>query len=313
MKTAIVLANLGAPSKQEEVRPFLKQLFGDADIFRFPFGRLGQAFFSSMISKFRAPKSRKFYQAIGGGSPLAANTVAQADALRERFTDNEEIHIFTAQRYWHPFLAEVVEEIRNGAFEKIILLPLFPHYSTTTTLSIINEWKRHDSGLPEPILVENFYGEPEYNLACAEKISDALKDFKEPPHIIFSAHSIPQSRVAGGDPYVSQIRENLERIMKNLPEDLTCSLAFQSKVGPVKWVGPPLEDELETLARTGRDQVIIYPISFVSEHVETLYELDVEFAEKASEMGFKRFVRASTVQTSEKFINVLEKLIRERL
>ena len=313
MKTAIILANLGAPASLDEVKPFLKQLFSDPDIFRFPFGKSGQALFSSMIATLRAPKSRKFYQAIGGGSPLAANTVAQANALRDRLHDIPGIKVFTAQRYWHPFIAEIADQIRADGFERIILIPLFPHYSTTTTLSIFNEWSRHGADLPEPLLVKHFHLIPEYNQACADRILESLQEFKENPHILFSAHSIPESRVKAGDAYVDEIHENIQQIMDKLPNGFNHSLAFQSKVGPIKWVGPPLKKELKRLIDKGVDQVLVYPISFVSEHVETLFELDVEFAKAARKLGFKRFVRASTVQTSAKFIDVLENLVRERI
>ncbi len=313
MRTAVILANLGAPGNLDEVKPFLKQLFSDPDIFHFPFGKPGQAFFSSMIATLRAPKSKKFYQAIGGGSPLAANTNAQAEALKDRFKDQPEIKVFTAQRYWHPFIAEIADEIRADGFERIILLPLFPHYSSTTTLSIFNEWSRHGADLPEPLLIERFYLIPEYNQACADRILESLPGFESTPHILFSAHSIPASRVKAGDTYVDEIRENTQQIMAKLPSELKHSLAFQSKVGPVKWVGPPLQNELERLINAGVEQVLVYPISFVSEHLETLFELDIEFAELAHKLGFKRFVRASTVQTSEKFIDVLENLVRENL
>jgi len=313
MKTAVILANLGAPSKLDEVRPFLKQLFSDPDIFHFPFGKPGQAIFSSMIATLRAPRSKKFYQAIGGGSPLAANTIAQADALRERFLDQPELKVFTAQRYWHPFIEELTDEIRKDEFGRIILIPLFPHYSTTTTLSIFNEWRRHGAGLPEPLLVERFYMMPQYSQACADRILESLQEYKDIPHILFSAHSIPESRVKAGDTYVDEIREHTQQIMERLPSELNHSMAFQSKVGPVKWVGPPLQNELERLINEGVEQVLVYPISFVSEHVETLFELDVEFAKIAKNLGFKRFVRAATVQTSAKFIDVLENLVRENM
>jgi len=313
VRTAVILANLGAPSQLDEVRPFLKQLFSDTDIFRFPFGKLGQSFFSSMIATLRAPKSRKFYKAIGGGSPLAANTVAQADALRDRLQDIPDIKVWTAQRYWHPFISEVADQLLSEAVERIIIIPMFPHYSTTTTLSIINEWKRRGRDLPVPIVIERFFEKPEYSQACADRIEESLQSFKVSPHILFSAHSIPQSRVEAGDTYLNEIRENMAQIMDKLPGDLSHSLAFQSKVGPVKWVGPPLDKELEHLINEGVEQILVYPISFVSEHVETLFELDIEFAEKARKLGFKHFVRASTVKTSDKFINVLEKLVRERI
>ncbi|NQT62476.1 MAG: ferrochelatase [Candidatus Marinimicrobia bacterium] len=313
MKTAVILVNMGAPSNLDEVKPFLKQLFSDPDIFHFPFGKRGQSFFSSMIATLRAPISKTFYQAIGGGSPLSENTIAQADALQGRLNDVAELKVFTAQRYWHPFISEVAEELRAGDYESIIILPLFPQYSTTTTLSIFNEWKQHNHNLPEAHFIERFYAEAAYNQACAQQIENAIKEFDKPPHILFSAHSIPQSRVTAGDSYIDEIYENMALIMEQLPDNMNHSIAFQSKIGPVKWVGPPLKKELKRLIKAGVDQVLVYPISFVSEHVETLFELDIEYAEIAQKLGYKRFVRAATVQTTEKFIDVLENLVREKL
>ncbi len=313
MRTAVVLVNLGAPGNLGEVKPFLKQLFSDPDIFSVPFGKLGQSLFSNVIATLRAPRSKKFYEAIGGGSPLVKNTNEQASALQDRFQDQPEITVFSGQRYWHPFIEEIVDEIRADRFERIILIPLFPHYSTTTTLSIINEWNRHGANLPKPLVVERFYGLPEYSQACADSILESLQEFDENPHILFSAHSIPESRVKAGDTYVDEIRENMLEIMEKIPRRLNHSLAFQSKVGPVQWVGPPLHNELTRLIKLGVKYILIYPISFVSEHVETLYELDIEYAGIARQMGFRHFMRASTVQTSGMFIDVLEKLVRERI
>ena len=182
--TDIILANLGAPTKPGEVRPFLKNLFCDPDIFHFPFGKPGQAFFSSLISMLRAPKSRRFYHAIGGGSPLHKNTIKQAEKLKNVLHSQGDFRIRIAQRYWNPFIADVAEDLRRNGSEKIILLPLYPHYSTTTTLSIVNEWKRVAADLPEPQIVERFYTEPLYIDACVEQIRNTLTEFSVKPHIL---------------------------------------------------------------------------------------------------------------------------------
>ncbi len=313
MKHAVIVANLGAPSNLGEVRPFLKQLFADPDIFNFPLGRLGQSFFSSLIATFRAPKSKKYYAAIGGGSPLHENTVTQALKLEQRLNRHGDFTVFTAQRYWHPFFEEIVAEVRNGDFDDIVLLPMYPHFSTTTTLSIVNEWKRQATGLPKPIVIERFYAEPGYNKACVQQIRATLSKFHKPPHILFSAHSIPVSRVAAGDLYEQEINANVELIMDELRRVYNYSVCYQSKIGPVKWLGPKIQEALDSLVHQGVDSVLVFPIAFVSEHVETLYELDIKTREYAKKIGIKQFERAHTVQNLNEFIRGLEKLILERV
>lgn len=311
MKHAVIVANLGAPSNLAEVRPFLKQLFADPDIFNFPFGKPGQAFFSSMIATFRAPKSKKYYTAIGGGSPLHENTVAQALKLEKMLREHGDFTVFTAQRYWHPFFGEIAAEVRKGNFDDIILVPMYPHFSTTTTLSIVNEWKRQAGDLPEPLVIERFYAEPGYVKACASQIRATLSKFHKPPHILFSAHSIPVSRVEAGDPYEKEINANMELIMDELKRVYNYSLCYQSKVGPVKWLGPEIQDALDGLVKKGVTSVLVFPIAFVSEHVETLYELDIQTREYAKTIGIQQFERANTVQDLNEFIEVLAKLIQE--
>ncbi|MCH7763572.1 MAG: ferrochelatase [Candidatus Marinimicrobia bacterium] len=310
--TEIILANLGAPAKPEEVRPFLKNLFNDPDIFHFPFGKTGQSFFSSLISTFRAPKSQKYYNAIGGGSPLHKNTLTQAEKLKRSLYSQGNYRIRVAQRYWNPFISEIAEEVRQDGGQKIILLPLFPHYSTTSTLSIVNEWKRVAADLPEPQIIERFYSEPLYIDACAEQINKTLKEFSNQPHILFSAHSIPVQRIVEGDPYEKEIVDNMELIMANLGLDVSYSLCYQSKVGPIKWLKPTVESEIDRLVAKGINHVLIFPISFVSEHLETLYELDIQKRDYALTHGIHEYRRASTVQDSDLFIQALAKVILEK-
>jgi ferrochelatase len=310
--TDIILANLGAPSGPGEVRPFLKNLFCDPDIFQFPFGKPGQAFFSSLISILRAPKSRRFYHAIGGGSPLHKNTIKQAEKLKNILHSQGDFRIRIAQRYWNPFIAEVAEDIRRDGSEKIILLPLYPHYSTTTTLSIVNEWKRVAADLPEPQIIERFYTEPLYIDACVEQIRNTLTEFSVQPHILFSAHAIPVQRVVEGDPYEKEIIDNMELIMDQFDRDYSYSLCYQSKVGYIKWLEPKVETEIDRLVAEGIGHILVFPISFVSEHLETLYELDIQKRDYALNHGIREYHRAATVQDSDLFIQTLSKIILEK-
>ena len=308
---AVVLTNLGAPTNLGEVRPFLKNLFRDPDIFQLPFGRIGQEIFSSLISTFRSPKSRKYYAAIGGGSPLHDNTVAQADKLQKALDEYGDFTVFVAQRYWHPFVSETVEEVRRANYEAITLLPLFPQYSTTTTLSIINEWNRVAQDLPDPHIIMRFYEEDGYLNACGEKIRAARDRFDLRPHILFSAHSIPLKRVLSGDPYEKEVKDNMELIMDRLGREYSYSLCYQSKVGPIKWLAPSFESAIDQLVERNLRHILVFPISFISEHVETLYELDIQKREYAEMQGVVQYERADTVQDSDEFIHVLKKLVLE--
>lgn len=310
-KKGVVLANLGGPTTLEEVRPFLRNLFADPDIFRLPFGKTGQAVFSTLISTFRSPKSRKYYSAIGGGSPIHENTLSQARKLRDVLREEGEFEVFVAQRYWHPFLDEIVPDIRSQGCESIILLPLFPHYSTTTTLSIINEWKRVAGDLPVPRIIMRFYKEEGYLKACVENIEALLDRFPVTPHLLFSAHSIPVSRVVNGDPYEREITENVELIMDRVGRDYPYSLCYQSKVGPIKWLSPSFETAIDSLVEDNVRHVLVIPVSFVSEHVETLYELDIQKRKYAEARGIVQYERAFTVQDSDNFIQTLRDLVLE--
>lgn len=308
-KTVVVLANLGAPSNLEEVRPFLKNLFGDPDIFHFPFGRIGQDIFSSMIAALRAPKSRRSYGAIGGGSPLHANTLAQAKKLQTSLDDVGDYKVFVAQRYWKPFIADVVQKVEAEHADRIIVVPLYPHYSTTSTLSIITEWKRHWTDDQTTQFVERFYDSPIYIKACVEQLEKKLNLFSAPPHILFSAHSIPMRRIAEGDPYQQELEHNMELIMEALNGDYGYSLCYQSRVGPIKWLGPKVETVMDSLVKKQIKNILIFPISFVSEHLETLYELDIQKKNYALTQGVESYVRAETVQDSDLFISALKELI----
>ena len=191
MKTAVVLVNLGGPDKLENVQPFLFNLFSDPDIFKLPFGEKGQEIFAGLISKYRAPKSARLYEQIGGKSPLHPNTLEQAAALQKKLREVDNYQVHVAQRYWHPLIPEVIEKLSHESFDKIVLLPLFPQYSNTTTLSVINEWVRFGEKLIPPIIIQRFHQHPKYIQACKERIIEKLDQASGKPHLLFSAHSIP--------------------------------------------------------------------------------------------------------------------------
>ena len=310
MKTAVVLVNLGGPDKLDNVEPFLFNLFSDPDIFKLPFGEKGQELFAGLISKYRAPKSAILYEEIGGSSPLHLNTLDQAAALQKKLREVDDFQVHVAQRYWHPLIPEVIEKLSHETFDKIVLLPLFPQYSNTTTLSVINEWVRHGEGLIAPIIIQRFHQHPKYIEACRERIKEKLDQVSGKPHLLFSAHSIPQSRVKQGDPYQDEIKETVGLILEDF-HGYGHSLCYQSKVGPTKWLEPNIKDELKELRNRGIKNLLVFPVAFVSEHLETLHELDIKYRKVAEELGFNQFIRVNTVQTHPLFIDCLKELVLE--
>ncbi|MGD9201473.1 MAG: ferrochelatase [Chitinispirillia bacterium] len=313
-KIGIILANLGGPSNSDEIYPFLRNLFSDRDIFRLPFGSLGQHIFSWLIASLRKSKSKKYYDQIGGGSPIYTKTKLLAEELQEKFNriiNKNKMNVFFFQRYWHPYAKEVAEIVKQYSFEKNILLPLYPQYSTTTSQSVINEWQRVSPLLPETSVIERFYNSSEYSRICAELIDRKLSIAAGNFHILFTAHSIPVKRIQMGDPYEKETRENMISIMNSLTEDYSFSLCFQSKVGPLKWLEPSFEKEIDRLVAKKIDQIVVFPISFVSENLETLYELDIQKKTYALKRGIKKFIRIETIQQSPLFTDFLFNTICE--
>jgi len=310
-KTAVVIANLGAPSRQDEVRPFLKNLFSDRDIFKFPFGKPGQKFFSSMISKFRAPKSAQHYAAIGGGSPLADITDKQGLALAEYVKDDGDFTVFCAQRYWPPFISQIAEQVEQGDFDRIVLLPLYPHFSTTTTDSIVNEWNQTFKGDMPTKIIYRFYNHPLYLKTCLRLIESKLQGMDGTPHLMFSAHGIPVSRVRNGDTYEQEIKDHVRLIMAQLPGNMNHTLCFQSRVGPVKWLEPTVEMAVDEILKNGQKNVLVFPISFVAENLETLYEVDIQKKEMALDKGILTWERVGAMDIDPGFIQTLGEVVLE--
>jgi len=310
-KHAVILANLGAPESIQDLRPFLKNLFMDPDIVRFPFGKIGQRFFSSMISLLRAPKSARHYELIGGGSPLQKQTEIQAELLRKALQGYGNYKVYTAQRYWHPLFNETANQIWNDSVQKITLVPLYPQYSTTTTQSIINHWRRQPN-LPEPQIIWRFYTEGLYLDAVIARIQEALQLFDEKPHLLYTAHSIPVSRIKAGDSYQTEIERHYELLQERLDYRYESTLAWQSKIGPVEWIGPSVKESLQALRKKGVERLLVVPLSFVSENLETLFELDIEYKACALKNGFHQYERAATVQDHPFFIKMLVNLIKEK-
>lgn len=310
-KTAVVLVNLGAPSTLDEVQPFLKNLFSDPDIFHFPFGKAGQSFFSSMISAIRAPKSKSFYASIGGGSPLRKITEKQGELLAKKLLSKGDFTVFTSQRYWHPFIHDIIVEVEKGDYNEILLLPMYPQYSTTTTQSVINEWNKIYRGNTNVRIINRFYNHPVYLKTCIGMIVTALQNYDQLPHLLFTAHSIPVSRVKNGDTYQIEIEDHVRLIMSQLPESMPYTISYQSKVGPEKWLEPTVEQALDQILATGETSVLVFPISFVAENLETLYELDIQKKDIALKKGIISWNRVPAMDLNEGFIQTLADIIIE--
>jgi len=308
----IVLFQLGGPDTLDAIQPFLFNLFCDPDIIDFPFARIGRRPLAKLISSTRAKKVEHHYSVIGGGSPIRRFTETQARALESALqSEGVNARCFVAMRYWHPFTAEAVAQLQAAGCDEVVLLPLYPHYSSTTVGSSLNEWNRHYRGKAPVRLVGSFYRDEAYLDALIEKIEAALGRFPigRRPEIVFSAHSLPQSIIDRGDPYQRQIEETVRLLMHRGNWPNRHRLCYQSKVGASKWLQPSLHRTLRDLAAEQVRDICIVPVSFVSDHVETLGEIDHEAREEAAELGFRQFEMTTGLNDSPKFISALASLV----
>lgn len=311
-KTAVILFNLGGPDSQQAVQPFLFNLFNDPAIIRLP--QPLRWLIAKLISSRRAPVAAEIYAKMGGRSPILPQTQAQAEALKISL-GGDEYRVFIAMRYWHPFSDEAAKAAKDWGAERIVLLPLYPQFSTTTTASSITDWQRAaaKAGLSVPTAVIGCYPEePGFIAAQTALLRDALPEAeaKGPVRILFSAHGLPKKVVTDGDPYQMQVEKGVAAILRLLNRpDLETQICFQSRVGPLEWIGPATDAEITRAALDGRS-IVVVPIAFVSEHSETLVELDIEYAELAHHNGAKGYTRVATVGTQPNFITGLAGLVR---
>jgi protoporphyrin/coproporphyrin ferrochelatase len=321
-RLGVVLFQLGGPDTLAAIEPFLYNLFCDPDIIDFPFARIGRKPLAKLISTTRARKVQHHYATIGGGSPIRHFTERQALALEtELIKHGLDARCFVAMRYWHPFASEAISRLRAAQCDEVVLLPLYPQYSSTTTGSSLNEWQRLLGTVltqPAHLPVYNvgpFYRHPMYLDAVIEKITEALARFDQPraPEIIFSAHSVPMSVIAKGDPYQRQIEETVRLLMQRGGWPNRHRLCYQSKVGASKWLQPSLHRTLRDLAAQKVREVCIVPVAFVSDHVETLGEINHEAREEALRLGIAHFEMTAGLNDSPKFISALAQLVWEAL
>ena len=309
-KTAVVLFNLGGPDSLESVQPFLENLFNDPDIFKLPFQKQLAAF----ISQRRAPKVAQEYKLIGGKSPLGYWTELQRSLLESRLRQiNPQLDVFTAMRYWKPLTAETAQLVAAREYEKLILLPLYPHFSISTTGSSYNEWKRNFKQDIQTAFIRSYQANEFYIKALNSKIDEGLKLFPEEVRndvqLVFSAHGTPQSYIKKGDPYSFQIQQTIYEIMQLRGDSHGHSICYQSKVGPMKWLEPSTSDTIESLALQGKKNLLIIPVSFVSDHIETLFELNIEYRHVAEKCGITNYFVMPGLNDSPKFIDALYSLV----
>ena len=312
MKKAIILFNLGGPDKLDNVEPFLFNLFYDPAILNLPtFLRYPLA---KLISNRRAPTAKKIYEELGGSSPILKLTTDQSNALEKKLNQNDsenEYKCFIVMRCWHPRAAKVINDVKIYNPDEVVLLPLYPQYSAATSGSSINEWhevcKKNNYKTKTSVIccypTENFFIKSHIK-EIKLKIKD-LENYK----LIFSAHGLPEKNIKNGDPYQWQVEQTVYDIVKNLNLDnLDWILSYQSRVGPLKWIGPSTDDVIVENSKLGK-KIVVVPIAFVSEHSETLVELDIEYKELANKNGCKSYIRVPALGTNTDFINSLSNLV----
>ena len=314
-KIGIILLNLGGPDSLQAVKPFLYNLFSDRKIIQ-----LGPPFLQKplarLISMLRSKKTESYYRLIGGRSPILDITNAQAKALEEalngsRFTvhGSRLFRVFVGMRYWHLLIEDVIPQIYNDGIRKLIGLSLYPQYSLATSGSSLSKFREVASKHSmEVFCTPSWYDHPLYIEALVDVIKKGLKFFDSEldVHVLFSAHSLPEKFIDEGDPYVCQIEGTIEEIVKLIP--IKWHLSYQSKSGPVKWLGPSTEEKLKELAGRNVKNILIVPISFVSDHIETLYEIDILYMQMAKDLGIN-LKRTESLNTHPLFIEALKDIV----
>ena len=317
-KVGVVLFQLGGPDSLEAIEPFLYNLFCDPDIIDFPFARIARQPLAKLISTTRAKKVAHHYAEIGGRSPLLEFTRRQAAALEAELRRDLDARVAIAMRYWHPLTEEAIAEMERFAPEELVLLPLYPQFSKTTTQSSVNEWNRrfHANGWrPNVHLVREFYEDPDYIDAVTQAIDACLAGYAHTADLdmVFSAHSVPVSVIEAGDPYQRQIERTVELVWERGKWPARRHICYQSKVGASKWLQPSMHATIKQLAAAGSKHVLVAPISFVSDHVETLHEIDIEHREQARGLGIEDYRMMPGLNDQPRFIEALAKLVRGKV
>jgi ferrochelatase len=317
----VLLFNLGGPDTLQDVRPFLYNLFSDPEIIRIKNSVLRKTL-AWLLSTVRQRKSRDLYRQIGGGSPLRRITESQAAALSEKLSKKNCVaEVYVGMRCWKPTIEDAVGRILRDRITRLVLLPLFPQYSVTTTGSCLKHFQNLDrqlglSSKMEISMISSWYDEPLYVESMADLIQEELRAFaldeSDTVRLLYSAHSIPARYIEEGDPYMEQTQKTVELIHSRLDRAYEFSLAFQSKVGPVKWLGPATGDVIAELGRSGTSKLMVIPVSFVSDHIETLQEIDIVYKTLAIKSGIREFRRTPSLNLHPKFVDALAVLAIEK-
>jgi len=316
-KLGVVLLQLGGPDSLDAVEPFLYNLFLDPDIIDFPFAKLARPALAKLIAATRTKKVKKGYAAMGGKSPIVEWTARQRQALEEALRPALEARVVVAMRYWHPFTEEAIAELERNSCREVVLLPLYPQYSKTTTGSSLNEWKRRfpaSSLSSAPVkVIQDFYNHPSYIGSLVERVERTLERFpaRRDIHLVFSAHGVPVAVIQDGDPYQRQVEETSRLVMERGGWDLPHTVCYQSQVGSGRWLQPSIHEVVPRLAGQGVRDLLIVPVSFVSDHIETLHEIDHVVREEAMQEGIRQFELMPGLNESPQFIRALADLVLE--
>ncbi len=303
-RLAVVLFNLGGPDSLAAVEPFLFNLFNDPAIFGLPWPI--RPLLARWVAKRRREEASANYAHMGGASPLLGDTMAQAEALQARLTSTLpgiETRCFIAMRYWHPLSQATARQVQDFAPDEIVLTPLYPQYSTTTTASSIKAWTKAYKGPGRSREICCYFDAPSLAAAHARAIRDTFKAAGEPKNLrlLFSAHGLPKAVIKRGDPYQSQVERTCEAVMRELGPGWDWSVCYQSRVGPLQWIGPSTPEAVTQAAAEGKG-VLVVPIAFVSEHIETVVELDRDYADLARDKGCPTYLRAPALGIDDTFI-----------
>lgn len=317
----VVLLQLGGPDSLASVEPFLYNLFCDPDIIDLPLAFLFRKRLARFISKRRGPKVQEIYKQIGGKSPILKLTERQASALHAELNREIKANVYVAMRYWHPFTEEIVHRMAADGIRDVVLLPLYPHYSVTTTGSSVNEWRRCVNKAKHTAfnvkLIEEYCEHPLYIKSVVKNINIALNRVatidRQKVHLVFSAHGTPVNLVEKGDPYQSQIIRTYEAVTARGRFGLPHHLCYQSKVGPQKWIEPSLTNTVHRLAAENVTHMIVIPIAFVSDHSETLSEINIEMKADAKKLGIRYFDMSPALHTNPDFISALTDLVLRKV
>jgi len=312
---------MGGPADLDAVEPFIKSIFADPDLIDVPGPAWTARAVGTIVARIRGPKVRASYRVIGGGSPILGTTLAQAEAVsRELANRGHDVVHAVAMRYTKPDTADAVAHLLSRGVDRLVMLPLYPHYSFATTGSSENELRRvltRHSDAPPLQVIRSWHDHPSYLDLQAHLVLEMLDELPETDRegaaVVFSAHALPQKLVAAGDPYPDEIATSMAGIIERIPYEIDARLGYQSRTGPVRWIGPDTIEVIGEFAAEGRTAVSLVPLSFVSDHIETLHETDILIADAATEAGISQYRRSAVFNDGEGVGEMLADIVEEAL